>query len=124
MTVSLPRTPSLANRLTAIGAAALVMALTVLASSPQLHAWLHGHEAAKPPGHAASHAHPFSPEGLDDDDGCVVTLFAQGIVAGAIFFLTDRFTLVRPERIRVPEPRLVPSRSVFAHARSLAPPRV
>ena len=41
----------------------LVLALTVLAASPHLHARLHADDAAHSP----------------DEQGCVVTLFAQGV---------------------------------------------
>ena len=52
------------HRLLAAGCVALVLALTVLAVSPSLHAWLHGEKQ------------------LDTDDGCAVVLFAQGVTAG------------------------------------------
>jgi hypothetical protein len=59
---------------------ALVLALTVLAASPDLHERLHGHElgttaTAHHDGSRSIPAHP-----VDDEDGCVVTLFAQGLV--------------------------------------------
>lgn len=50
------------RRLFAAGAATLVLALVILAASPQLHAWLHGDEA-----------------GLPKDDDCAVVLFANGV---------------------------------------------
>jgi hypothetical protein len=49
------------RRLVAAGCVALVLALTVLAVCPALHAWLHGEKQ------------------LDDDDGCAVVLFVQGV---------------------------------------------
>ena len=52
------------HRLVAAGGVALVLALTVLAVSPSLHAWLHGEKQ------------------LDADDGCAVVLFVQGVTAG------------------------------------------
>jgi hypothetical protein len=48
-------------RLVAAGCAALVLALTVLAVCPSLHAWLHGEKQ------------------LDPDDDCAIVLFAQGL---------------------------------------------
>jgi hypothetical protein len=54
----------------------LVFALTILAASPELHGWLHGHE----PGAAAVAHHGGHGQIPDDDDGCVVTLFSQGLV--------------------------------------------
>ena len=54
------------RRLLALGAAALVLLLTVLAVSPQLHTAFHGHSDDS----AAANA---------QDEGCVVTLFAAGV---------------------------------------------
>ncbi|HZL45123.1 MAG TPA: hypothetical protein VFC28_02765 [Opitutaceae bacterium] len=56
--------PPLFGRLLAGGAAALVVLLAVLAASPALHGWLHGHAG-------------------DADHECAVTLFQHGIVAAA-----------------------------------------
>jgi hypothetical protein len=81
-------TPSLPTRLTASATALLVLALTVFAASPVLHAWLHGHPADSHPvkrsaataDHAgcthADHAPASAPHG--DDELCVVTQFAHG----------------------------------------------
>ncbi len=71
------RSPSLPHRLLAATVAALVLLLSVLAVSPRLHADLHAC------GHEHSHS-PAAPAGNpDSDDGCVVTLFGQGITAGS-----------------------------------------
>jgi len=51
----------LMRRLIAAGGVALVLALTVLAVSPALHAWLHGENQ------------------LDPNDDCAVVLFAHGL---------------------------------------------
>jgi hypothetical protein len=72
--------PSLTTRVVAALAAALLMVLTVLTASPELHERLHGHPIGPV---AASHAgtqHSGSATQADDEDGCVVTLFAQGVV--------------------------------------------
>ncbi len=80
-------TPSLPTRLAASATALLVLALTVFAASPVLHAWLHGHPADSHPvkrtaatDHAGcthkDHAPASAPHG--DDDLCVVTQFAHG----------------------------------------------
>jgi len=70
----------LLKRTVASLAVALVLVLTILAASPELHERLHGHGPD-----AAGVAHQDgvpSPRGqpADDEDGCVVTLFAQGLV--------------------------------------------
>jgi len=71
---------SLLSRATALMAIGLVLALSVFAASPELHERLHGHEPgalarAHGTGLPAGHA-----QETRDDDGCVVTLFAQGLV--------------------------------------------
>jgi hypothetical protein len=65
--------PSRLSRATAALGALLVLVLAVLASSPDLHERLHsqGAGAAVPAKTAPAAA---------DDDGCVVTLFSQGLV--------------------------------------------
>ena len=72
--------PSLGQRLTASLAVAIVLALTVLAASPELHERLHAMAPEKTPVHAhAGHAQvPGSPD-MDDDD-CAVVLFSQGVL--------------------------------------------
>ncbi|MBL9203414.1 MAG: hypothetical protein JNL39_23100 [Opitutaceae bacterium] len=63
--------PSLLRRLVAASGAALVLALSIFAASPQAHAWLHdaGHH-----GHAHHHD-----EAQGREDGCAVVLFAGGV---------------------------------------------
>jgi hypothetical protein len=63
----------LLHRLAAAGSIALVLLLTVLAASPAAHEWIHGHTEAT--AQAAG----------SDDDGCVVTLFGQGLFGAAVF---------------------------------------
>ena len=65
---SSPSTVHPLRRLLALGATALVLLLTVLAVSPQLHTGLHGH-------------HHDCPAENTQDEGCVVTLFAAGVTA-------------------------------------------
>jgi hypothetical protein len=74
---------SLLTRITAVLAVLLVLVLTVLAASPELHERLHGH-GAHAPSHAAAPAGQTAPD--DDDGGCVVTLFAQGVVMALTLF--------------------------------------
>jgi hypothetical protein len=77
--------PSRLTRTTALLGILLVLALTVLAASPDLHERLHAHDAALP-GAPADHG-----AAADDDSGCVVTVFAQGVIA-ALLFLSLAFT--------------------------------
>jgi hypothetical protein len=110
------RHPSILTQATASFAAILVLVLTVLAASPELHERLHGHTPLV--SGAANHSGAKPAQGLpDDDDGCVVTLFAQGIVlplailalafAGRILRLVDacadsRLSAVAPRFLLLP----------------------
>jgi hypothetical protein len=81
----------LLTRLTALASTALVLLLTILADSPQWHAWLHAGEHTAPhaplaaPTCPAGHHH--SPGESDpalpgcDDQLCVITQFAQSQAA-------------------------------------------
>jgi hypothetical protein len=53
------------HRVLAAGGVALVLLLTVLAASPELHAWLHGNAGAA-------------------DHECVITLYQHGVEAAAV----------------------------------------
>ncbi len=68
--------PSAIARIAAALGVALVLALTVFAASPELHGWLHGHDAGA---QATAHGNG-SGQVPDDDEGCAVTLFAQGLL--------------------------------------------
>ena len=70
------------HHLIAVGGIALVLALTVLAVSPQLHAWLHGDAGM------ADHA-------------CAVTLFQQGVVAATAGIILAATVLVFLARVAV-----------------------
>jgi len=75
--------PSWRLQLTAAFAAALVLALTITAASPQLHDWLHGHATVAAKAGAAGTLHTIQQADLDDS-GCVVAMFANGVVLGAL----------------------------------------
>ena len=75
----------LLTRLTASATALVMLALTVFAASPVLHAWLHDHSSshaqATPCPHGHAHDAPArpAPAPADADDAlCVVTQFSQG----------------------------------------------
>jgi len=74
------RRTSMFTRIVASLAAALVLVLAILAASPELHESLHG----LAPVAAGTAHHGGTPSGagrpIDDEDGCAVTLFAQGLV--------------------------------------------
>ncbi len=113
--------PSLSSRLTAGLAIVLVLALTVLASSPELHERLHGHH-----GDAAGVSHqdgiPANGPTADHDDGCVVTLFAQGIVlALALVALAFTGETMRSESFAVFD-RIIPETPRYLHLPTQAPP--
>ena len=69
------------HRITAVFGVALVLLLTVLAASPELHAWVHGH------GEATQHAGRDKAPVGDADHACAVTLFASGVSLLLAFFL-------------------------------------
>src|ERR1019366_9967590 len=72
--------PTLATRAVAALAAGLLFALAVLAASPELHERLHGHApAAVAPAHQGA-GHDGGRAAADDEDGCIVTLFSQGVI--------------------------------------------
>ena len=108
--------PSPLARLTASLAVVLVLALSVFAASPELHGLLHDHAAAP---HAGA---PAQQGDTDADDGCVVTLFAQGLlcVSGLIVLVFARQSLrvaacAFLERVGPPSP-------AFLHLPPQAPP--
>jgi hypothetical protein len=120
---SMHNRPSLAARMTAGLAIALVLLLTVLASSPELHERLHGRHAE-----AASGAHQdgvtANGAAADDDDGCIVTLFAQGIVlALALLVLAVTGRTLRNASIEHLD-RLLPEATRYLHLPTQAPPLV
>jgi hypothetical protein len=98
----------------------LILALMVLASSPELHERLHGHSSS--PSAAHQDGSPGGGAKTDSDDGCIVTLFAQGVVlalalvalafTGEVLRLAD-FALV--DRIGPEAPR-------YLHLPTQAPP--
>jgi hypothetical protein len=112
---------SLLARSTASLAIVLVLALTVLASSPDLHERLHGHQA---PAGAAHHdggtASSAKPD--ESDDGCIVTLFAQGVVL-ALSILALAFT---GQTLRLGDfslcDRVIPEAPPYLHLPTQAPP--
>lgn len=99
--ISLPPRPSLLHRLFAVAALLLVIALTVLVASPDLHSRLHAGDSD----HATHEA------------GCAVTLFSQGVeplLALALLLAplvrvivappsAHELFLVRPRFLRLPE---------------------
>jgi hypothetical protein len=112
---------SLLTRATASFAAILVLVLTVLASSPDLHQRLHGRGSvpAAAPGHSGAKAGQGQADD-DGDEGCVVTLFAQGIILPiALLALACAGRVLRfigagaDERVAVVAPRflLLPSQA-------------
>jgi hypothetical protein len=115
--------PSLAARVTAALAIVLVLALTVLASSPELHERLHGHHAG-----AAGAAHqdgiPDNGASPDGEDGCIVTLFAQGVVL-TLALVALAFT---GQTLRLSDfalfDRVIPEAPRYLHLPTQAPPLV
>jgi hypothetical protein len=113
--------PTLLARATASLAAVLVLTLTVLASSPELHERLHGHQA---PAAAARHEGGLAGNAKadDSDDGCIVTLFAQGVVlALSIVGLAFTGQTLRLADFAVFD-RVIPEAPRYLHLPPQAPP--
>jgi hypothetical protein len=110
--------PSLIARATASLAIGLVLTLAVLSASPELHERLHGH-------HAAATGAPHREGALsadESDDGCIVTLFAQGVVlALAIVALAFTGQMLRPGDFAQFD-RVIPEAPRYLHLPTQAPP--
>lgn len=100
----------------------LVLVLTVLASSPELHERIHGHAVAATAGTHSQGDSPGQPNAPDGDDGCVVTLFAQGVVL-CLSLLALAFT---GQTVRLPAfallERIAPEAPGYLHLPPQAPP--
>ena len=107
----------LARAVAALGVI-LVLILSVLAASPDLHERVHGLDPARAP---SSHAVP-SGQVADQEDGCVVTLFSQGVVLPLALFLFVLFARTRfPRAFRARE-RIVPGAPRYLRLPTQAPP--
>lgn len=106
----------LARTVAALGAI-LVLVLSILAASPGLHERLHGLDASR----AASTAVPLAP-GADQEDGCVVTLFTQGLVLALAFFLLVLCARTRLPRALSSLDRVVPEAPRYLRLPTQAPP--
>jgi hypothetical protein len=80
----LRRTPLPFTRLIAGAGVALVLLLSVLAACPEAHEWIHGHEEHTAHDASTTGAHHHDADN-PDDDGCVVTLFAHGVITATVF---------------------------------------
>jgi hypothetical protein len=97
----------------------LVLALTAFSASPELHSRLHDHGAAP----LAAHHNPGLPGHADDgDEGCVVTLFSQGLVLAlalvALFCSGEVLRAAAFPRSR----RITPPAPEYLHLPPQAPP--
>ncbi len=122
MTPREQRRPTLLTRAVASLAVALVLALTILAASPELHERLHGHGpgAAGTAQHAGGHSD--GGQASDDEDGCVVTLFAQGLVLPVALLVLA----LAARALRLPDfdfcDRVIPGAPRYLRLPSQAPP--
>jgi hypothetical protein len=99
-----PRVSGPLFRLVAAGCVALVLALTVLAVCPSLHAWLHGEKQ------------------LDPNDDCAVVLFAQGLTP-ALAAIVALVVALRVMGERLPDaPRLFLAARPFEFPPGRGPP--
>src|ERR1039458_4101018 len=72
--------PTLLTRAVAALAAGLLLALAVLAASPDLHERLHGRAPSAVAAAQQGADHGGGRAAADDEDDCIVTLFSQGVV--------------------------------------------
>ena len=98
--------PTSGQRLTALFAVALVLALSVFSASPTLHAWLHGETPAALAGHPAPGDHGTTGH---SDRLCAVTLFATGVLLATLLILVARYEARAAERMPVPIERRLPA---------------
>jgi hypothetical protein len=80
----LRRTPSRLTRFTAGAGVALILLLSVLVACPEAHEWIHGQGEHAAHGTNATGSHHHDAD-QPDEDGCVVTLFAHGVITATIF---------------------------------------
>ncbi|HEY1848214.1 MAG TPA: hypothetical protein VGG37_03355 [Opitutaceae bacterium] len=107
--------PTLLSRTTALLGVLLVLVLAVLASSPDLHERLH----AQAPASAASARHAPS---AGDDDGCVVTVFSQGVVLALAALSLAIAALAQAKDVFAVVERIAPRAPRFLQLPSQAPP--
>jgi hypothetical protein len=109
--------PSTFSRAVASLAVALVLVLTILAASPDLHERLHGNGPGAP-----GTAHHDGGQAANDEDGCVVTLFAQGIVlALALHVLAQAGRTLRRPAFG-PGDQVIPAAPRYLRLPAQAPP--
>ena len=82
-TYPINRLPSLGLRFTALFSAVVVVILSVFSASPALHAWLHAQEQGAAPHHATAAGHD-KPQSDQDEDGCAIVMFANGVIAASL----------------------------------------
>jgi hypothetical protein len=109
---------TLLARTTAALAVALVLVLAVLAASPQLHELVHGHAAAAHHDGDASGAR----QAAENDDGCVVTLFAQGVVLVLALVALALMGRVLPAHAFARFDRMIPEAPGYLLLPTQAPP--
>jgi len=115
----LRKDPTLLARLVAALAACLLVTLTVLAASPELHERLHGHSVARA---VPAGAHPSGQAGADDEDGCIVTLFSQGAVLPVALAVFAAAPLVIRARHFAPRDRVAPEFPRYLRLPTQGPP--
>ncbi len=96
------------HRFFAAGSAVLVLLLTVLAVSPQLHADFHAHDAAT--------------EAVHTDDGCVVSLFAGGVTAAPAALFLAAPTTAHVAAALAPRTEIFVSPPRYLHQPERGPP--
>ena len=95
---------NLVRRYLAPSAAVLIFALGVFATSPALHAWLHGNDA------------------LAADDSCAVVLFAGGVAVSLVAIVLIPLTRVWREAVQPVTREIFPPQSHYLRQPERGPP--
>jgi hypothetical protein len=119
----LPKPPTPLARAVAAIAAGLVVILGILSASPELHERLHGHPlggiASAAP---AAPAHGTHPQAGDDEDGCVVTLFSQGLILPLALAVVALAGVILPRATFARADREIPGSPRYLRLPAQAPP--
>jgi hypothetical protein len=113
--------PTPLARLTAVLASGLLLALTVLAASPELHERVHGHAVAAAQAHPAG-GHEAGQAGADEEAGCIVTLFSQGVVLAVALLAPVALSLALRSPILAALERIAPESPRYLRLPAQGPP--
>lgn len=119
----LRKSPTPLARIAAAIAAAVVLVLGILSASPELHERLHGHHLGVITSSApAAAAHGGHTQPVDDEDGCVVTLFSQGLLLPLALAVVALLGVMLPRAAFARVDREIPESPRYLRLPAQAPP--